>query len=85
LSTEESLWYWSNPFYKNKQGGGSKVPRAKLMLGVPFYGYDFSYGKLKNFKTNQTAVGYLKVTYSDIVKKYSHYLKNMTRDGNIKI
>jgi hypothetical protein len=40
------------------------------MLGVPFYGYDFSYGKKTNTKTNKTAVGYLKVSYSDIVKNY---------------
>ena len=41
-SMEESLWYWSNPFYSNFQGKGSVVPRDKLVLGIPLYGYDFA-------------------------------------------
>ena len=42
FSVENSLWYWSNPFFVNWQGAGQKVARNKLVAGVPLYGYDFT-------------------------------------------
>jgi hypothetical protein len=48
FSVEDSLWYWSNPFFVNWQGPGQKVARNKLTAGVPLYGYDFAYKKDKD-------------------------------------
>jgi GH18 family chitinase len=48
FSVEDSLWYWSNPFFVNWQGPGQKVARNKLAAGVPLYGYDFAYKKDKD-------------------------------------
>lgn len=42
LSVEDSLWYWTNPLFVNWQGAGQNVPRDKIAVGVPLYGYDFA-------------------------------------------
>ena len=45
FSVEDSLWYWSNPFFMNWQGPGQQVACNKLVAGVLLYGYDFAYQK----------------------------------------
>lgn len=69
-SVEESLWYWTNPFYVNWQGAGAKVPRHKICLGVPTYGYDFAYAKEPDDLSGQVPPGFKVIRYKDIVAQF---------------
>ena len=69
-SVEESIWYWSNPFYVNYSGKGQGIPREKICLGVAAYGYDFSYSKVPDDLTKQIPPGYKVIRYKDIVDQY---------------
>jgi GH18 family chitinase len=71
LSVEESLWYWTNPFYTNWQGVGQKVARSKILLGVPVYGYDFAYAKGPDPESGQIPPGYKVLPYKDIVSQFA--------------
>lgn len=83
LSVEESLWYWSNPFFTNWQGSGQKLPRNKLAAGVPIYGYDFAYGKDPDDLSGQIAPGYKSIRYKDILNQFSNAYAAL--NGNIKV
>ncbi|BAZ52647.1 hypothetical protein NIES4103_53120 [Nostoc sp. NIES-4103] len=72
LSVEDSLWYWSNPYYQNWQGQGQKLDRNKLAFGVPTYGYDFVAKKDPDPVTGETPPGYRVIQYKDIVKNYPY-------------
>jgi GH18 family chitinase len=65
FSVEDSLWYWSNPFFVNWQGSGQKVARSKLVAGVPLYGYDFAYSKGPDPQSGQIPPGYEVLRYKD--------------------
>ncbi|WP_375758701.1 glycosyl hydrolase family 18 protein [Corallococcus exercitus] len=78
FSTEDSLWYWTNPFFVNWQGPGQQVSRAKLALGVPIYGYDFAYGKAEDSQT-----GYMSVRYKDILAQFPD--AHLSATANIKV
>ena len=82
-SVEEALWYWSNPFYRNWQGSGQKVPRGKLSLGVPLYGYDFAFGKDPDDLSHEVPPGYKSIRYKDILRDFpdAHEAPN----ANIKV
>jgi GH18 family chitinase len=70
FSVEDSLWYWSNPFFVNWQGPGQKVARNKLVAGVPLYGYDFAYKKDKDPESGQTPPGYKVLRYKELVQQF---------------
>jgi GH18 family chitinase len=70
LAVEDSLWYWTNPFYTNWQGAGQKLPRNKTMLGVPLYGYDFAYAKGPDPESGQIPPGYKVLRYKDILSQF---------------
>lgn len=70
LSVEDSLWYWSNPFFVDWLGPGQNIPRNKLAAGVPLYGYDFAYAKDPDKQSGQIPPGYQVVWYSDIVQRF---------------
>ena len=70
LSAEDSLWYWTNPFYTNWQGPGQKLPRNKVMIGVPLYGYDFAYAKGPDPQSGQIPPGYKVLRYKDILSQF---------------
>ncbi len=81
-SVEDSLWYWTNPFFLNWQGGGQEVPRNKIAGGVPLYGYDFAYEK----EPNQDGIippGYKFMAYKDILDQFPG--ADTSPNGNIKI
>lgn len=64
-SAVDALEYWmgtAEPAWNHD--GGFNVPKAKLVIGVPLYGYDFSERKPNNGN------GYLFVPYKDIVAQY---------------
>lgn len=64
-SAEDALEYWqgiATPTWNHD--GGFNVPRAKLCVGSPFYGYDFSTPKPDGGN------GYIALTYKDIVNQY---------------
>lgn len=83
LSVEESLWYWTNPFYTNWQGTGQRVQRNKIVLGVPTYGYDFAYGKEPDELTHEVPPGYKTLRYSEILAQFPD--AHAASDGHIKI
>ena len=70
LSVEDSLWYWTNPFFTNWQGKGQNLKRNKIAVGVPIYGYDFAYGKEPDDLSGQVAPGYKSIRYKDILSQF---------------
>jgi GH18 family chitinase len=70
LSVEDSLWYWTNPFFTNWQGKGQNLKRNKIAIGVPIYGYDFAYGKEPDDLSGQVAPGYKTIRYKDILSQF---------------
>jgi GH18 family chitinase len=70
FSVEDSLWYWSNPFFVNWQGPGQKIARNKLVAGVPLYGYDFAYKKDKDPESGQTPPGFRVLRYKELVQQF---------------
>lgn len=63
-SVEDALEYWQGlvePAWNHD--GGFNVPRAKLCIGSPFYGYDLSTRK-------PAGNGYVTYTYKEIVNTY---------------
>lgn len=83
FSVEDSLWYWTNPFFINWQGRGHNIPRNKVAAGVPIYGYDFAYAKEPDELTKQIPPGYKTIRYKDIVDQFpdAHTAPN----ANIKV
>lgn len=64
-SVQDALEYWqgiATPTWNHD--GGFSVPRAKLCIGSPFYGYDFSTPKPNGGN------GFVTLTYKDIVTTY---------------
>ena len=70
LAVEDSLWYWTNPFYTNWQGPGQKLPRNRVLIGVPVYGYDFAYAKGPDPESGQIPPGYKVLRYKDILGQF---------------
>jgi GH18 family chitinase len=83
FSVEDSLWYWSNPFFVNWQGQGQKVVRDKLTAGVPLYGYDFAYKKDKDPQSGQTPPGYKVLRYKELVQQFPG--ASTAANANIKV
>jgi GH18 family chitinase len=83
FSVEDSLWYWSNPFFVNWQGTGQKVARNKLVAGVPLYGYDFAYKKDPDPESGQTPTGYKVLRYKELVQQFSG--ASTAANANIKV
>jgi Glycosyl hydrolases family 18/Protein kinase domain len=83
FSVEDSLWYWSNPFFVNWQGPGQKVARNKLVAGVPLYGYDFAYKKDKDPESGRTPPGYKVLRYKELVQQFPG--ANAAANANIKV
>ncbi len=83
LSVEDSLWYWTNPFFTNWQGKGQNLPRNKIAAGVPIYGYDFAYGKEPDDLSGQVAPGYKVIRYKDILSQFPD--APTAANGNIKV
>ena len=83
LSVEDSLWYWTNPFFTNWQGEGQNLARNKIAAGVPIYGYDFAYGKEPDDLSGQIAPGYKAVRYKDILSQFPDAAT--AANGNIKV
>jgi len=83
FSVEDSLWYWSNPFFVNWQGPGQKVARNKLTAGVPLYGYDFAYKKDKDPQSGQTPPGYKVLRYKELVQQFPR--ASTAANANIKV
>jgi GH18 family chitinase len=83
FSVEDSLWYWSNPFFVNWQGEGQKVARNKLVAGVPLYGYDFAYIKDKDPESGQTPPGYKVLRYKELVQQFP--AASTAANANIKV
>jgi GH18 family chitinase len=83
LSVEDSLWYWTNPFFTNWQGKGQNLKRNKIAAGVPIYGYDFAYGKVADDLSGQLPPGYKTIRYKDIFTQFpdAHTAEN----ANIKV
>ena len=86
LSVEDSLWYWTNPFFVNWQGSGQNLPRNKMAAGVPLYGYDFSYAKDRDDQSNLIPPGYKVIRYKDILSQFSNAHNeagaNIKREGS---
>ncbi|MBC8156271.1 MAG: hypothetical protein H7Z72_25575 [Bacteroidetes bacterium] len=83
LSVEDSLWYWTNPFFTNWQGEGQNIPRNKIAAGVPIYGYDFAYGKDPDDLSGQIAPGYKAVRYKDILAQFPDALSAPNANINV--
>jgi hypothetical protein len=83
FSVEDSLWYWSNPFFVNWQGIGQKVACNKLVAGVPLYGYDFAYKKDPDPESGQTPPGYKVLRYKELVQQFPG--PNTAANANIKV
>jgi GH18 family chitinase len=83
LSVEDSLWYWTNPFFTNWQGTGQNLPRNKIATGVPIYGYDFAYGKEADDLSGQIAPGYKTIRYKDLLNQFPD--ADTAANGNIKV
>ena len=81
-SVEDALWYWTNPYYVNWQGRGASIPRDKILLGVPIYGYDFSYAKDVDAQSGQVPPGFKVIRYKDIVAQFPDAA--YAPDANIK-
>lgn len=69
-SVEDAVWYYSNPSYVNWQGKGQGVPRNKLAVGVPCYGYNFSYGEESDPSAQRKPPGYKVERWWEIVEDY---------------
>jgi len=82
-SVEESIWYWTNPYYINWQGKGQEFPRNKIAPGVPIYGYDFAYAKEEDDLTGDIPPGYKFVGYNDIIAEFPD--GNQQPYANIKV
>jgi GH18 family chitinase len=82
-SVEDALWYWTNPFYVNWQGSGAKIPRSKVALGVPTYGYDFAYGKKPDDMSGQIPPGYQVIRYKDLLTNFPNAASSS--DGLIQV
>jgi hypothetical protein len=80
---EDSLWYWTNPFFTNWQGKGQNLKRNKIAAGVPIYGYDFAYGKEPDDLSGQVAPGYKSIRYKDILSQFPDALT--AANANIKV
>jgi GH18 family chitinase len=83
LSVEDSLWYWTNPFFTNWQGTGQNLKRNKIAAGVPVYGYDFAYGKQPDDLSGQIAPGYKTIRYKDLLNQFPD--ADTAANGNIKV
>jgi GH18 family chitinase len=83
FSVEDSLWYWTNPFFVNWQGSGQKLPRNKIAAGIPIYGYDFAYGKDPDDLSHQIPPGYKVIRYKDILSQFPS--ANTAANANIKV
>jgi GH18 family chitinase len=83
LSLEDTLWYWTNPFFANWQGAGQNIPRNKIAAGVPIYGYDFAYGKDPDDLSGQVPPGYRSIRYKDILAQFPD--AHTAANGNIKV
>jgi hypothetical protein len=83
LSVEDSLWYWTNPFFSNWQGTGQELKRNKIAAGVPIYGYDFAYGKEPDDLSGQVPPGYKSIRYKDILSQFPD--ANTAENANIKV
>jgi len=84
FSVEEALWYWTNPFYTNLQGAGQRLPRSKVTVGVPIYGYDFAYGKAPEDGTEQEPPeGYKSISYRDILEQFPE--ASVAPNANLKV
>src|SRR4029077_6903449 len=83
FSVEDSLWYWSNPFFVNWQGPGQKVARNKLAAGVPIYGYDFAYKKDKDPESGQTPPRDKVLRYKELVQQFPG--ASTAANANIKV
>lgn len=82
-SVEDAIWYWSNPFYINWQGAGQNVPRNKIVIGAPLYGYDFASAKSPDEVSGLIAPGYKSVPYAKLVADHAHAAS--APGGNIKL
>jgi GH18 family chitinase len=80
-AVEDSLWYWTNPFFTNWQGEGQKILRSKMAVGVPVYGYDFAYAKDPDDLSGQIAPGYKSIRYKDLLSQFP----NAYNDANANI
>ncbi|MGO9601347.1 MAG: glycosyl hydrolase family 18 protein [Isosphaeraceae bacterium] len=75
-SAEESVWYWTNPLYANWQGRGQSIPRRKIAVGVPTYGYDFS-------AASERGNSYRTIEYRAILSMFGD--ADRRPSGNIKV
>jgi len=82
-TAEDSIWYWTNPGYINWQGRGQSLPRAKIAVGVPAYGYDFAHGKDRDPETGQVGNGYKTLEYRVILAQYPD--AHLAPNANIKV
>ena len=83
LSVEDSLWYWTNPFFTNWQGKGQNLKRNKIAAGVPLYGYDFAHGKEPDDLSGQVPPGYKVIRYKDLLSQFPG--ADTAANGNIKV
>ncbi len=83
LSVEDSLWYWTNPFFSNWQGTGQELKRNKIAAGVPIYGYDFAYAREPDDLSGQVPPGYKSIRYKDILSQFPD--ANTAENANIKV
>ncbi len=67
-SVETAMQYWTG-VWSTWQGSGQNVTKDKIIVGLPFYGYDLSQKKID---IGQGLNGYKYIGYSDIVTQYPH-------------
>lgn len=67
-SVETAMEYWTGT-WSTWQGSGQNVTKDKIIVGLPFYGYDLSQKKID---IGQGLNGYKYIGYSDIVTQYPH-------------
>ncbi|MEH0154754.1 glycosyl hydrolase family 18 protein [Limibacter armeniacum] len=65
-SIETAMRYWSGD-WSTWQGSGQQVSKDKLVIGVPFYGYDLN---TKKSQAGQSGNGYHFITYAEILADY---------------
>lgn len=83
LSVEDSLWYWTNPFFTDWQGKGQKLPRSKVAAGVPLYGYDFAYAQGADEFSGQILPSYRVLPYKDILSQFPN--AHIAADAKIQV
>lgn len=66
-SVETAMRYWTGT-WSTWQGSGQNVSRDKVIVGMPFYGYDLS---VRKADIGQGLNGYKYIGYSDIVAQYA--------------